>query len=115
MECKTKDVKSIYYGETGKSGADRVQKGHQTDIKNKDIWNALAKHLHNDHPKREGDQTVFIFKVENTHKSCLERQVREGANLAASEAENILNSRTEYHQPSLQMITLAREPRGAGD
>ena len=113
-ECENKEVKSIYYGETGKSGVYRVQKVHQNDIKNKDIRNALAKHLHNDHPEREGDPTVFNFKVESTHKSCLERQVREGANLAASEAENILNSQTEYHQPSLQRITLTREPRGAG-
>ena len=90
-ECENKEVKSIYYGETGKSGVYRVQKVHQNDIKNKDIRNALAKHLHNDHPEREGDPTVFNFKVESTHKSCLERQVREGANLAASEAENILN------------------------
>ena len=101
-ECETNNIKSIYYGETGKSGAYRVQKGHQNDIKNKDIRNALAKHLHNDHPEREGDQTVFKFKVESTDKSCLQRQVREGANLAASEADHILNSLTEYHQPSLQ-------------
>ena len=75
--------------------------------------NALAKHLANDHPDKEGDQTVFQYKVESTDKSCLQRQVREGANLAASDADNILNSRTEYHQPSLQRITLTREPRGA--
>ena len=112
--CIFREDGSIYYGETGKSGVYRVQKVHQNDIKNKDIRNALAKHLHNDHPEREGDPTVFNFKVESTHKSCLERQVREGANLAASEAENILNSQTEYHQPSLQRITLTREPRGAG-
>ena len=41
---------AAYYGETGKSGAYRVQKGHQDDIKNKNIKNALAKHLANDHP-----------------------------------------------------------------
>ena len=113
-ECEANNIKSIYYGETGKSGAYRVQKGHQTDIKNKNIKNALAKHLHNDHPDKEGDQTVFKYKIESTDKSCLQRQVREGANLAASDADNILNSRTEYHQPSLQRITLTREPRGAG-
>ena len=55
-----------------------------------------------------------IYKVESTDKSCLQRQVSEGANLAACDADNILNSRTEYHQPSLQRITLTREPRGAG-
>ena len=46
-----------------------------------------------------------------TDKSCL---CQGGSNLAASDADNILNSRTEYHQPSLQRITLTREPRGAG-
>ena len=30
-----------------------------------------------------------IYKVESTDKSCLQRQVREGANLAASDADNI--------------------------
>ena len=40
-----------------------------------------------------------IYKVESTDKSCLQRQVSEGANLAACDADNILNSHTEYHQP----------------
>ena len=34
-ECEADNIKSIYYGESGKSGAYRVQKGHQKDIKTK--------------------------------------------------------------------------------
>ena len=113
-DCEAKNIKSVYYGESGKSGVYRVQKGHKIDIERKNIKNALAKHLHNDHPDKEGDPTVFKYKIESTDRSCLQRQVREGANLAASSADNILNSRTEFHQPSLQRITLTREPRGAG-
>ena len=66
--------------------------------------------LLHEHPDKEGDQSVFKYKAESTDKSCLQRQVREGANLAASDADNILSSRTKYHQPSLQRITLTREP-----
>ena len=73
--------------------------GHQNNIKNKDIRNALAKHLHNDHPEKEGDTTVFKFKVESTDKSCHQRQVREGANLAVSEADNIFDPSEDHTDP----------------
>ena len=32
-DCEAKNVKSVYYGESGKSGIYRVQKGHKNDIK----------------------------------------------------------------------------------
>ena len=80
-DCEANNVKSVYYGE---SGVYRVQKGQKNDIERKNIKNAQAKHLHNDHPYKEGDPTVFKYKIESTDRSCPQRQVRQGANLAAT-------------------------------
>ena len=50
---------------------------------------------------RETSQPSALRLRAPTNRGCLQRQVREGANLAASEANQILNSHSKYHQPSL--------------
>ena len=48
---------------------------------------------------RKGDVTTFKFNVKSTHKSCLERQITEGCMIHNSEADIVLNGKSEFHQP----------------
>ena len=53
-------------------------------------------------------RTVFRYKVETTDKSCLQRQVREGANLAAREVMPTTSLAAE------RSTTNARDHQGEG-
>ena len=76
--------------------------------------NAFAKHLEGFHPERQGDPSVFKFKVEATHKKCLERQVSEGVNISNSKADYLMNSKTEFMQPSVSRVVSTRQVRDIG-
>ena len=67
------------------------------------------------HPDQRKNTEAFNMKAERTFKKCLERQVSEGVAIASSDADIILNSKAEFHQPALNRVILTREPqRGAG-
>ena len=76
--------------------------------------NAFAKHLTSFHPDKVGDPAAFKFKVESTHKKCLERQVSEGIYIVNSEADYLLNSKSEYLQPAVRRVITTREVRDHG-
>ena len=61
-----------------------------------------------------GDTNIFKFKSEQVFKKCLERQVSEGVAIHQSNAHMILNSKSEYHQPSVTRVTSTREVRDRG-
>ena len=47
-----------------------------------------------------------------SHSSALYRQVAEGCELAlATDVDQLMNSREEWHQPSLNRVTVTREVR----
>ena len=77
--------------------------------KNADKKNAFVKHSLNKHPEHLRDPSIFEFKVNSTFKSCLDRQVREGVNIASDKSDELMNSKTEYHQPSITRVTTTRE------
>ena len=79
-------------------------------IENKDS-NAFAKHLQLFHPERIGDPSVFKLKVESTFSKPLERQVTEGIAITNSNADILMNSKSEYLQPAVQRVTTTREVR----
>ena len=56
-------------------------------------------HLQIIHPERSSDPKAFSFKVEGTFNFCLDRQMREGVLITYGEAAEIMNSKTECHQP----------------
>ena len=49
---------------------------------------------------------------ERTFKKCLERQVAEGVAIASSEADIIINSKAEFHQPALSYSNKRAPERG---
>ena len=94
-----------------REGADIIT---QSNINNRDTKNAFAKHLQLYHPDNVGDSTAFRFKSEQTFKKCLERQVTEGLAIHNSDAQIILNSKSEYNQPATSRIVVTREVRSNG-
>ena len=106
--CEENDMKVLYFGETGHNGHHRVNE-HRNSIETNDGKNAFVKHLQMRHPERLSDPKAFSFKVEGTFNSCLDRQVREGVLITYGEADEIMNSKTEYHQPGVTRVVPTRE------
>ena len=96
------DIKAVYDGESGRSGYYRTTKGHKADIKkNKGEKSALAKHtglFHQD-------------KVNNTTKSSLLRQVREGQSILDNGAVIVLNGKGEWHVGAVPQARTAHATR----
>ena len=80
----------------------------------KNVKNAFAKHLEIFHPERQGDPSVFKLKVEATYQKCLNRQVSEGVHIANSKADYLMNSKTEFMQPSVSRVIATRQVRDNG-
>ena len=78
------------------------------------LKNAFAKHISLYHPERKGDHKTFKFKVKSTHKTCVERQITEGVVIHNSEADIVLNGKSEFHQPSTRRVDMTNAPRQRG-
>ena len=53
--------------------------------------------------KHSSQPAVFDAKVTGSYKDCLSRQVAEGVAIRRCEA-NVLNSKSEWHQPALWRV-----------
>ena len=106
---------AVYDGETGRSGYYRTTKGHKKDIEtSKTDKSALAKHTGLYHPDKAGDPSIYDVKVNNTTKSCLLRQVREGQSINDNTSDIVCNGKGEWHVgavPKAQTRHAARETR----
>ena len=71
--------------------------------------NAFTKHLNVYHSDNIRDPGVFKLKVESNHTKCLERQIKEGVFIKNSDADIVMNSKAEYHQPAVRRVTTTRE------
>ena len=56
-----------------------------------------------------GEPSTFSYKVERTFRSCLDRQVQEGVRITLDESDELLNSKSEYHQPGVTRVVTTRE------
>ena len=83
---------------------------HRTSIVRKDIGNAFAKHLaEEEHPERQGDVAAFKFTVLKTYRKSLYRQVAKPVKIYGSQATIVLNSKAEWHQPSVERVVITRD------
>ena len=90
-----------YEGETGSNGYSRG-KEHECALEQKQEENALWKHCLVAH---EGEKVEFSMQVVGTFQSCLERQVNEGVRIENSKADICMNSKAEFHQPSIVRVS----------
>ena len=109
LECDKHNIKAQYARDLGKSAYYRT-KQHRNAIENANTKNAFAKHSQIYHPERLKDPS--IYEVWCTHPGkILDRQIKEGHFIATSKANILMNSRTEWHQPSVNRVTATREVR----
>ena len=72
----------------------------------------FAKHSQLYHPERLKDPSIYEVWCKSTHPGkTLDRQIKEGHFIATSKANILMNSRTEWHQPSVNRVTASREVR----
>ena len=106
--CPEGGFTAEYVGESGYSAYVR-SKEHQAAILTRDKTNAFAKHLAEYHPAKEGDVKVFSFKVIGTFRKPMERLISEAVKIHGSEADIVMNSRAEWHQPAIDRVVVTRE------
>ena len=99
---------AVYTGETGDSGYVRTSQ-HKGSIEKKDLNNAFAKHLAQQHPQSEGDFRAFVFEVLRTFRRSLVRQISEAVAIHGCMATVLLNSRSEWEQPMVDRVVVQRE------
>ena len=56
-----------------------------------------------------GPALPLLVYVLSTFPSCLDRQVQEAVNITQDHSNELLNSKSEYHQPSLTRVTTTKE------
>ena len=107
--CEEAGIKARYDGESGRSGYWRSTKFHKEDIRSNNVKNAFTKHLNVYHSDNIRETGVFKLKVESNHTKCLERQIKEGVSIKNSDADIVMNSKAEFHQPAVRRVTTTRE------
>ena len=107
-ECRDQNIVATYYGETG-DGAFKRANEHRIAVKKGTVMNALAKHLEIHHPERKFNPSIFEFIVHSTTPKALERQTLEGVQISKSEADIILNSKSQFRQPAIHRVVTTRE------
>ena len=91
-KCKEQNLDSVYIGESSRSGyvrgkqhleAAKTPKSHEN--------NAIARHILEYH-ESENDSTIFKMDVINSFNRPLQRQLKEGIEIARCEADILMNS-----------------------
>ena len=88
--------KSVYIGESARNLYTR-SKEHLRNYRLGNQTSFIAKHQNNEH---SGIEPAFKATVTAKTRDCLSRQVREAVLLRRSN-KNVLNSKSEWHQPAL--------------
>ena len=98
VPCKNTEVISTYQGESAKSAYERGQQ-HHADLKRKVVDTPMWKHAQLHH--ESNNKIEFEIEVTNRFKKPMVRQEDEAIRIRESNAQIRLNSKAEFHQPSL--------------
>ena len=98
LECPEDGRVTNYEGETGRNVFSR---GLEHGLTSSVLW----KHCMIQHSRR---QVSFRMDVLKTFKLPLERQNFEGVRVKCSEADILMNSKNEFHQPSIVRVVAFR-------
>ena len=102
LECRLcpDTNKSLYIGETSRNLYSRGVE-HQGKYEAGKDDSFMCKHQAEKHA---GQQPTFDGKVTGMFRDCLSRQVSEGVQIRRCAGENIMNSKSEWHQPALWRV-----------
>ena len=101
LECPTAGLVASYQGETGRNGFSRGLE-HVAALEAKHETSPLWKHSEIHHG---GKIVNFKMTCLRSFKSAFIRQTNEGVRIVCSKADICMNSRTEWHQPSIIRVT----------
>ena len=99
-ECPKNNLKAHYEGETGINCYSRGLE-HSQGLEMKKEENPLWKHCQLQHG---GAKVGFKINSLKSFKTAFERQVNEGVRIACSKADICMNSKSEFHQPSIVRV-----------
>ena len=85
---------AAYYGETNRTMMDRTHE-HVELLRRKKEESILMEHWGEVHPQRK-DPPKYKFQALTSHKSSLERQLKEALNIASSKEDFLLNRKSEF-------------------
>ena len=74
---------------------------HNQGLRQRSERSALWKHCESEHSSQEAE---FSMHIVGCHSSCLGRQVHEAVRISRTEAEIILNSKSEFHQAPIVRV-----------
>ena len=108
--CAENGIDASYDGETGDNLVWR-QILHARSVKGKVLSNGLAKHLQLYHRENVGDINNFSFKSVRCFSKVIDRLAFEGVNIHNSNANIVMNSKSEFHQPATPRVNITNEVR----
>ena len=100
-ECAKTELKAVYEGETGRNCYSRGLE-HMEGLSKEKEDNPLWKHCEIQH---NGLKVKFKMICLKSFKTAFMRQVNEGVRIACCEADICMNSKAEFHQPSIVRVT----------
>ncbi len=109
LKCKEQNIDSVYIGESSRSGyvrgkqhleAARTPKTHES--------NAIARHIIEYHESKN-DYTTFKMDIINTFNRPLQRQLKEGIEIARCKADIVMNSKLDHYQPGIRRVVFVQE------
>ena len=102
-ECEREGTTAKYFGESGRTGYHRMT-GHARDIKVNNIKNAFSKHLQLKISRQIG-RAIDVLLQGGGDLRVLPGQVR----ITLGESDELLNSKSEYHQLGVTRVDTTRE------
>ena len=107
ITCENRGIVRVYEGESSRNAKIRGEE-HLRGLKNCKEGNPLYKHKENVHP----DENVeFRMEVKQKFKDPLSRLANEGVRIRNRKPEELLNSKSEFHQPSVIRLQVEKKNR----
>ena len=104
--CRDKDLKRVYEGESSRSARIRA-KEHIYGLKNKLESKSLYKHNILEHP--EGENVNFSMEITGLFKDSLTRQANEAVRIKNCGKLELLNSKSQFNNAPITRIVVNRE------
>ena len=101
QECPKSKLSAVYHGETGRNAYSRGLE-HFAGLQNRKEDNPLWKHCLLQH---HGQQVKFKIICLKSFKTAFMRQINEGVRIACCTADICMNSKSEFHQPSIIRVS----------
>ena len=111
--CKLRKITKSYEGETGRNAYIRGRE-HNKDFEKKNENSIMLKHILSDH-KEEEEQVTFEMKIVGRFKDPMNRQIDEAIRINNREPKTLLNSKSEFHGPSVKRKVLENRRTSPGN